>query len=292
MDKLVRSPTFLFFFVLALLIAGVLVVVRSGSHRAQGPMTAAERAEELAKQGKREQILTFDDGLIPLPEPSSGGETPKDAGLFAIPVGQITLDEPEPRQKVSGGSGLFRGFAMGAAGGFNNSRLEDPASAGVRGAFNNVLILDKRTGGQTKIFDKRISISFFKLINRVTPRTIAFIGTGTDSNRDGRLSVDDIQQLFIYTVDDGKLREVHGLTASVDEIETVDGVDYLIVAATIDRNKNGEPEHYSYEGEMPEPRSLYRVDLKTLAVAPVVDATLTLDLQSTLDGVKQPEVVK
>ena len=280
MDKIVRSPTFLFFFLLALLVLGVLLVVRSGSPGADGSMTSAERARELAGKGMREQILTYNTGLVPLPEPSSDGEKPKAPNLFAIPVGQITLDEPEPRQRVSSVGGTFRGFNGNSYG-----RIEDPAFVvGVRGAFNNVLILDKRTGGQTKIFEKRVSISFFELINRVTPRIIAFIGTSIDSNKDGRLNVDDMQQLFIYTIDDGKLREVSGLPASVDEIETVDGVEYLVVAATIDRNKNGEPEHYSYQGAIPEPRLLYRVDLKTLAVTPLVDAAIANDLQLTLDG--------
>jgi hypothetical protein len=192
------------------------------------------------------------------------------------------LDEPE-----AAGSGSvsksYRGFKTG--GGYIPG-IGDAASMGVRGAFNNVLIFDKRTRGLTKVFEARTAINMFKLINGAVPRVIAFIGTARDSNKDGRLSSNDMQQLFIYSLDDGTLREVAGLAASVDDIEVVGGVDYLVVSATIDRNKNGEPERRAYGGELPEPTQLYRVDLKTLAVVPLVDDALVQDLQSTLDGTK------
>lgn len=284
MDRIVRSPFFIFLLIASTIVAGIFIFLNPTWHNRSGDMIAAERAEQLAREGKREQALTFNDGLIALQEPDKDVSKPA-ANLFAIPVRQITLDEPEPRQQL-GGASSFRGFATGALGRGNFGALEDPASAGVRGAFNNVVIFDKRTGALKKVFEKRTSISFFKLVNRATPRTLVFIGTSIDSNKDGRLNIDDIQKLFVYTIDDAQLREVTGLNASVDDVEPIADVDYLVVSATIDKNKNGEPERFSYDRKLPEPQTLYRVDLKALTAVPLMDAALVNELQAILDGGK------
>lgn len=57
-----------------------------------------------------------------------------------------------------------------------------------------------------------------------------------------------------------------------------------MVSATVDKNKNGEPERLSYDRKPPEQQILYRVDLRALAAVPLMDAALTNDLQAILDG--------
>jgi hypothetical protein len=283
MDKIIRSPVFIFLLILAIVTAGVaILLVRSRLHDSGGPMSSAERAQELAKQGLREQIVSFGSGLFPLPDAAQAGEKEEAVNLFAVPVGQITLAEPESRPRMSDAQGNFRGFS----GGRYHPMYDSPSSSGVYGSFNNVLIFDKRSGAVTKIFGSRTAIHMFKHINGTTPRVIAFVGTAVDSDKDGRLSRGDMQQLFIYTFDDAKLRMVTGIDASVDDIEAVNGVDYLVVSGTVDRNKNGTPERHSYGGGLAEPTRLYRVDLKSFVAVPLVDAAVVEDLQSTLDGVK------
>ncbi len=285
MDKIIRSPTLIFFLVLAVVALGVgLSVVRPAWRGSDGPMSSAERAAELAKQGMREQIVSFGSGLIALPELVPVGEVTPEVNLFAVPVGQITLHEPETRHRTDEEWGSYRGFRFGG----NQSMSDGSSSPRVRGDFNNVLIYDKRTRAVTKVFEARTAISMFRYLNQVTPRVIVFVGTAHDSSKDGQLDRNDMQQLFVYTLGDAKLHQVSGLDASVDDVEIVNNVDYLVVAATVDRNKNGKPERQGYQGEMAEPTRLYRIDLKTMAASPLVDETVVQDLQSTLDGVKAP----
>lgn len=283
MDKITRNPTFIFFLILATLAAGVvLLLMRPAWRDSDGPITSAERAAELAKQGMREQIVSFGNGLIALPELAAPSKLAGETNLFAVPVGQITLNEPETRFSAPVVLKSYRGFRSDGS----YPMYDSVALSGVRGAFNNVLIYDRRTGAVTRVFETRIAISMFKHLNQVTPRVIAFSGTAHDSDKDGRLDRNDMQQLFIYTLDDGRLHEVTGLDASVDDIESVNGVGYLVVVATVDRNKDGTPEQGGYRGKMAEPRLLYRVDLQTFAASPLVDGGLVADLQATLDGTK------
>lgn len=150
MDRMIRHPFFIVLVIAATIIAGIFFFLTPAWRDRSGDMTAAERAKQLANEGKREQVLTFNDGLIALPE--RGGDASNVAtNLFAIPVRQITLDDPEPRQQFSANSS-FRGFALGANGRIDFGAIDDPASAGIRGSFNNLLIFDKRTGISKKVF--------------------------------------------------------------------------------------------------------------------------------------------
>ena len=149
-----------------------------------------------------------------------------------------------------------------------------------------MLIYDKRAGTAKKVFDTRISVTRLKLLNRGTKRVVAFLVTGDDTNRDGRLDDDDLQKLFVYALDDGALRAVTGLVASPTDLVEVEGVDYFVVEAAMDSNKNGEVDNGGAHLEPPEVRLLYRVDLASLAVSPLIDPALVAELQATLDGVR------
>lgn len=264
MINFLRSPTFLLFAAFAGLAAIVVLAIQPARDVGHGPMTSTERAQQLAKEGKREQIVTFSRGLIPLYEPSADGTSPA-TNLYAVGVGQITLDEPESirRRRVSNFRGFNSGVVLGAGGNTYITRDDGPET--VFGAFNNVVIFDKRSGAVEKIFEERISITGFKWMNRVSPRSIAIMATAKDSNRDGKLNGNDIQELFVYVLEGRSLHRVTGLVASVDDIAYVPDVDYLIVEASVDTNKDGEIAEADYDRKKaPEPQALYRVDLRTL----------------------------
>ncbi|NOT40587.1 MAG: hypothetical protein HOP13_08850, partial [Alphaproteobacteria bacterium] len=63
------------------------------------PMTAPERAKELADKGLREQLITFDDMESIEYRYSARPETQR-YDIYAIGVGQITLNEPESNEVV------------------------------------------------------------------------------------------------------------------------------------------------------------------------------------------------
>jgi hypothetical protein len=257
-------------------------IILPGSPAGQGPVTSAERAQELAREGKREQIITFGDDVFPLPERTVEGaeQSPR---LFAIPIGQITLAEPQglSSSRSSGGE-----YDYGYRGFRRTSGSDDGLT--VAGRFNNIVIYDKTDGSLKKIFDKRIAVSVFKLMNRTTRRALVLTATSEDSDRDGAVDNRDIQQLYVYTFDDGQLHQVTGLEGSAGTAVDVHDVDHLIVSTTLDSDADGSTAERVYSGGAgPEPQRLYRVDLRTFAATPMLDQKLVDELQATLDSVRQ-----
>jgi hypothetical protein len=261
--------------VVVALLAGAFLMRRDTD--TQGPLSSHERAQELAKEGKRGQILTVSDGMIALDE-ASDDTAPR---LFAVPIGQITLATPQSfRHAITDSSSPhFRGFK-------GRSNLYGDTSRAVYGAFNNVLIYDKVNGSLTKVFDERIAISAFKHMNRTTPRSLVITAASVDTDRDGAIDDQDFQRLYVFTIADGQLHEVTGLIGSAGLPANIDDVDYVIVETTLDTDRDGRTRQRRYSGgDGPEPQRLYRVDLKTFTATPLLDAVLIDDLQATLDGV-------
>jgi hypothetical protein len=271
---------------LLLLLAFVNLLVPS-RNSSVSTISAPERAAELAAQGKREQVITFNSGLVALQETTTANNAPP-ANLFAIGVGQVSLGEPQPIGQSSGSSFGRLGRAYGTVG----SSMVDKGNVTIFGPFNNLLIYDKRSGALTKVFDTRVSVTNFRWISRVSPRVIAIIATSDDSNRDGKLTYDDLQQLFLYAIDDRQLRRVSGLNASVDDVANIDEVSYLVVEASVDTDKNGKIARGTYGSDVvPEPSALFRVDLKTFAATPLIDKALLDELQETLQGTRPAPAV-
>lgn len=251
--------------------------------RMAAPIASVERAQELAREGKRAQIITFGDNVFPLPERAVEGTRPS-PHLFAVPIGQITLAEPQ--DFASTRSSSEGKYAYSARGNWGMPGNED--SLTVTGRFNNIVIYDKTNGSLKRIFDKRIAISTFKLMNRTTRRALVLTASSEDSDRDGAVDDSDIQQLYVYTFDDGQLHQVTGLDGSAGMAVDVHDVDYLMVSTTLDTDGDGTTASRAYSGGAgPEPQRLYRVDLHTFAATPVLDQKLVDELQATLDGVGQ-----
>lgn len=284
MDKYHRNLLIAAFVGLVVVAVGAIVFVNR-PRSSMGPITSAERAQELAREGKREQIVTVGDGMIPLRDYVAEGEAPSPR-LFVIPVGQITLAEPQNFSNASDdSSGRYRGF-RGRWFGIGDGRSDDPSP--VFGAFNNLVIYDKADGSLKKVFDKRIAVSSFRFMHRTTPRVLVITATSDDSDRNGAVDDSDIQRLYIYTLDGGRLHEVTGIEGSAGTAVSLHDVDYVIVESTLDTDRDGRTGVRSYVGGTgPEPQRLYRVDLKTFAATPVLDQKLVDELQTTLDGVQK-----
>lgn len=285
MNELLKNPAIYFAVIAISLIVGITLVAGNSKMSPQTSLTSEERAAELAKEGKREQLITYSTGMVPLPDdPLVQSKT--EANLFLIGVSQITLEQPEPTVRVSS-SASFRGFKTTAIGANGGAWYVYQPDVIIDGPLNNALIFDKRTGAATKIFNERISISRLCLLKSPKPRVLAIIATGKDSNKDGSIDADDLQELYLYGLDGGGLHKVTGIAAGVNRVMDVGHPDYVVVEAVIDSNKNGQLERGT-NSEIPEPARLYRVDLKTFAAMPLIADTLTAELQAIVDTPAPP----
>lgn len=254
------------------------VLESTPARRGDTTINSTDRATELAKQGKREQVITYTTGMAPL---DHKGKEP--ASLYVIGVSQFTLGEAE--QFVSSGlqpRGSFRGFHGNPRGGHLGDELQNNYS--VSGPFNNLLIFDAQSGGNERVFDSRISISQFVVLGEANPPLLAIFAASVDSNRDVRLDEDDLQQLYIFTPSGRSLHKVEIPGASAENVVRVTGKGYIVVQAAMDKNKDGLITSRSEGKQEIEPRYLYRVDLTSFVATPLVPEELTRSLQDTLDG--------
>lgn len=262
------------------------VVSSFHGRRGDTAINSVERAAELARAGKREQVITFSTGMTPV------GETKTtDASLYVIGVGQYTLGEPE-QIEVSRYSpqGSYRGFN----GGLLDGRYRDDfvSNKSLIGPFNNLLIFDKRMGSTEKVFNTRISISQVTIADLTNPPVLAIFAASADSNRDGLVDDDDLQDLYIYATADHILHKVAALDASPESVIDIPGVNYLVIQAAADKNRDGKITSRTDGDVEIEPRFLYRVDLHTFEAVPLLPAELVKTLQKTIDGTTAPRIAK
>lgn len=227
--------------------------------------SAAPRGPAVAEQAKDEQI-TFRTELLPL---SKDRFNPVD--YYALGVGH-----------VYSGNASDTAMPSGQPGGFGNTQS---------GQFNNVLILDKRTGGLSKVFDRRMSVTFLGAVDLPAGKALVIFATSNDSNKDGVLSATDLHDVFVYTPVDAKLHAVTGFAGSAVGLEEATDPGSIIVHAIIDRNKDGSAVVKNAFGPSDveeEPQVFYKVDLTSFAAAPLVPLPMVIDLQSAL-GARQPK---
>lgn len=239
-----------------------------------------ERARELAAKGLREQLISFDGDFESLEYRYGARPETQRYDIYAIGVGQLTLNEPEEVEKVV----------------VTGSRLPDPATLPaadtlptypISGQFNNVLIFDRRMGSFTKLFDKRLAISQFQYGWRTKPEVLIIFATERDTDKNGKLDGRDLQDIYVYTFADRQMHKVDVPNIDPNEILDIPDVDYVVVKAAHDRDGDGTAGVYrSYDKEKgkPDPTILVRIDLKTFTTSSFVPEDMLRDLQTTLDG--------
>ncbi len=247
------------------------------------PVTAPERAKELADKGLREQLITFDE-MESIEYRYSGRPETQRYDIYAIGVGQITLNEPESNEEVE------KVTVTGTR--IPTKDLPDASTLPtnpITGRFNNVLIFDRRDGKFMKLFDRRLAISEFQYGWRTTPEVLVIFANERDTNKDGKLSSVDLQDIFVFTFADKKMHKIDAAGLDPLELMTIPDVDYIVVKARRDRNKDGRAyggDSYPKENLEPEPTVLLRIDLKTMKASSFVPDDMLENLQRTLDGSK------
>lgn len=234
-------------------------------------MTAPERAKDLAGKGLLEQVITIRDTPLGLRKDPKTDEF----DLYAIGVGQTTLPEEQPA-KTYGLVGDDQRFASRYSGYASSSALI--------GQYNNVILFEPKSGKLTKMFSERVAVSSFKYERGPDFEVVIALVAEADTNKDGRLSEADIQSVYVYSLRDGSMRKVINLTGSAVEIARVPLQQFAIVRAVVDHNRDGRAVENPYDSDAPEPSVLLRLDLVTLAVAPLLPGDMIKDLQTTLDA--------
>jgi hypothetical protein len=243
-------------------IALVVALARGGDvllwNMFSGPPRGPAATENV--QGGGEHV-TFRTELLPL---AKDRFNPSAADHYALGVGHVSA---------------------GAAGNAAMPAMQPSGFDKRSGQFNNVLMLDRQTGRLSKLFDRRMSVTFFGAVDLPAGKGLVVFAAGADTNKDGVLDAKDLHGVFVYAPGDAKLHKVAGIDGSAVALDEAIEPGSLVVRAVIDLNKDGsavEKPPFVPSDVEEEPERLYKLDLTTFAAAPLVPPSMAADLQNAL----------
>jgi hypothetical protein len=275
MSSLQRFNSVLFAILAPLLIAAVLLVLvtafreifPSKTVEPTPPPTdaiiSADRAKALTQQGKKANLVTFKE-LIPLDQKGQ---------LYLIPISQVHLKKPEfvdPNLSSVACTIVeesdYRRYKYGY--GFASSS-----------PLNNFVIYDQNTLTSRPLFDYRISIVAYSLFWPSTnvPPILVIAGCTEDTNADGFLDKDDLQDIYRVNIPDFKAEK---LTTNSERIVDMNVLaeNFVILAVCEDRTAKSR-----FDADA-EPMKLKALDLKTGKLHNIVEPQTVERLQKVLEA--------
>jgi hypothetical protein len=240
-------------------------VYRRWTRPPRDEVVSTDRAERLAKDEKRLNLVSTNHAEL----------IDASRALYLVPIAQERLREPVSYQAT---------ISQMTAASSSRSRNQTASEwrsylvAQGRGAYNNLLLYRRTTGERTVLFDERVGVTEWMVVNDPTSYSLFVLLASTDTNDDGVLRPDDRRRLVEYRLDTGEQR------ALTDSSRYVRGLDYrprdqtLFLTLGVDHDGDG-----TFQSET-EPTRLYRVDREAGTLTPVVPDSTRSRLQSILDA--------
>lgn len=227
-------------------------------------VVSTDRAKNLAKKSKRLNLVSTSHAELLDPSRS----------LYLVPISQERLREPEN---------------VGRAGAAHMTRNQRPRDASAprgqssliaqgAGPFNNLVLYRGSTGETTVLFDGRVGITRYLVVDDPTSHSLFVLRASTDTNGDGVLRSDDRRSLIEYRFETETRRVLTDSSRHIRDLRYRGRDRSLFVTVGIDYDGNG-----AFEGRT-EPTRLYRVDREAGTLAPVVADSTRRRLQSILDA--------
>lgn len=219
-----------------------------------------ERIEELQKEKKREQIISY--GQPRLIDTLSS--------IYIVPVSHKSLDNAEDI------SGLLSANYSGSSSDYESNDIR--YSSQVYGSYNNVIIYTPKSEQSKKIFNSRVN--FDRIESQYFSDEIYLIMTVAeeDTYKDGVVNLEDFKSLFVYSLNGKKLRKISIAGLDVNDYKFIYGTKDLIVSFGIDKNKDGRFTPFN------EPTIIKKYSLESERMLDIVDIETQENLQKTLEG--------
>ncbi|MCT8341208.1 hypothetical protein MG296_14170 [Flavobacteriaceae bacterium TK19130] len=219
-----------------------------------------EKIEELQKENKREQVISFrQPSLIDTLN-----------SIYIIPVSHKTLDELED---ISG--------VLNAYGPSDYKSGDSRYSNDIYGTYNNVIVYQPNNGTSKKLFNKRIN--FDRIQSEYFSDNIYLLMNVAqkDTYKDGVINLRDFKSLYIYSLENEELKNVAIDGMDVYDFEFLNQTKDLIIRFGIDKNNDGTYNEFN------EPTILKKYNLEIGKLVDIVDDKIRSELQKTLEGSRQ-----
>lgn len=230
---------------------------RQWKQRQEVGIASDENVAELVKDSLRRQIISFQSiELI---------DTAKQ--LYLIPIGTTNLPEAED---MDGGDllGLTNNFSVSIGNYYTGEN------------FNNLLLYDDVSGRSIPLFNERVNISKYRILQIRGEVIVAMFVNRIDSNQDGFLTPSDMTQLVYYKTSTRKRIDIPLEGRDFRKIERLYPSDQYIVYFGVDKDRDGA---YDYDSES---QLLYRIDFVADQLKSLIPGNQLQALQQLLEGSK------
>ena len=217
-----------------------------------------EKIEELQKENKREQVISYE-----LPRLVDSLNS-----IYAIPVSYTNLNEEEN----------IDGILNAMASSDSYSKTDKRYSSVFFGTFNNIVLFDAEEGTSNRLFNHRAN--FDKIDTQYFENDIIMLiqTSDKDTYRDGVINMRDLQNLYIYSFANKKLKEIKMEGHTVYNYNFLNETKDLLIQFGVDRNKDGQYNDYK------EPAIVKRYLFEKSKLIDLVDPKTNSELQKMLEG--------
>lgn len=221
-----------------------------------------ESVEELQRENKRQQLISFQ-----MPQLVDTLNQ-----VYIIPVGHKTLNRPE---EIDDG-------VLGLLNTFDGPSIKDKRfSRRYYGSFNNLLVYDLKANKTQKLFDERINFNNIRTEYLANDILVIFEAAKKDTYKDGVINLKDYKCLYVYSMNERKLKEIEIENADVRNFSLIPNSRNLMIQFGLDKNGDG---HYTTGNE---PAFVRMYEFSTGKLIDLVDENMTANLQKKLEGTIQ-----
>jgi len=215
-----------------------------------------EKIEELKLDNLRQQIISYDTPVL----------LDTINLVYIIPVNVNTLSKSEELMGL-----------LDTRPGKSNRSSGKYVESFYYGSFNNILVYDYKNNSTYKISDRRFigTDLLFKYFE--DDILITFSGAESDTDKDDIVTLKDLQSLFIYSLNEKKLRQISFDNSTVLSLNQILPYKDMLITFGLDRNKD------NYFDDITEPKFVMKYDFNSDSLFAIVDPKLDVELQKIID---------
>ncbi|MGB0978302.1 MAG: hypothetical protein ACPGVV_02850 [Croceimicrobium sp.] len=219
-------------------------------------IVAAKEIQKLQEEGKRSQIITYEEALL----------IDTINRIYLIPVSQVNLKTAEkiPEREL-----------------LNATEYSSYANDYQRhyGDYNNLILYSEYEDSVYALFEDRVQFSLYEVHHFDDDILISIQTAKEDSDSNGLVNLLDHQSLHLYALKEKRLRNIKLQNASLQSYRFKLLSKSLMLSFGIDHNKNG-----LYESR--EPLENYQYHYEQEIFKPILAPELKEQLQKRLEGSK------
>ncbi|MFC0878788.1 hypothetical protein ACE01N_19490 [Saccharicrinis sp. FJH2] len=220
-----------------------------------------EKIEELQKEKKRQQVISYDFPRL----------VDTVNSIYIIPVRHQTLNSAE----------YIDEGVLGIMDSFEKVKTDDRYSSYYYGSFNNLIVYDLKNKTTKKLFDSRVNFGAIRTEVFDDDILILFTAASQDTYRDGVVNLKDLKSLYIYSIKNQDIRVISNKGTDIAHYDFIHDSKDLLVRFGIDYNDDGKYDDNS------EPSTVKKYDFKSDKIEDIVSKDLNIELQKLLEGSKK-----